>query len=174
MMKLNQRIKGAFLLTIFGIAISSAGAQDHFRYRASLKKVDSSGFYKIALQPSIVAISQAGLPDLRLVDSKGKYVAYINYSNIPVDKSQKFIAFPEIKPLTRTDTGTTIIIENKATSPISRLWLRLKNTAVVRTMNLAGSDDLKRWFAIEEGIPLEQSQTGNTGEYIQALTLPES
>ncbi|WP_428328166.1 hypothetical protein [Mucilaginibacter sp.] len=162
------------LLPLFCFVALVSFAQSGFKYRASVQKIDSAGFYKISLLPSIVAKSNEGLTDLRLTDAKGHYIPYVDAANMPVKPQQSFVVFPQVKVLLQTDSGTSMVVENKAQQPISRIWIRLKSTAVIRTMSISGSDDLNRWFAIEEGVPLEQADLNNSATYIQSLSFPAS
>jgi len=174
MMKLSQKVKTGLLLSAFCFAVLLARAQNDYKYRAAVQKVDSTGFYKISLQPGFVAKSESGLVDLRLMDGKKRLIPYVNSANAPLNRPQAFMVLPQVETLTKTDSGTSIVVENKTAQPISRIWLKLKNTAVIRTMNLAGSDDLNRWFAIEEGVPLGPSDVNNDGSYVQEFDFPAS
>jgi hypothetical protein len=173
-MKRSKKSKIGFLFVLFCFTAMAALAQDGFKYRAALPKVDSPGFYKISLQPTFVAKSEANLADLRLAGADGKFVAYVTAADVPIKSEQKFVVFPRVESSTQTDSGTTIIIENKSSEPLSRLWVKLKNTSVDRTMNISGGDDLKKWFAIEEGVALDQSGTSDKAEYFQELSFPAS
>ncbi|SHN31793.1 DUF3999 family protein [Mucilaginibacter sp. OK098] len=173
-MRQSQKNKAGFLLTAFCAVVFCASAQKTFKYQAPLYKVDSGGFYKISLQPDFVAKSNEGLTDIRLMDQKGHFVPYITADNLPRTDNEKFIVFPEVTIKTQTDTGTTFIIESKETAPVNKLWLKLKSTAVKRTVNLSGSDDLQRWFAIEEDIPLQEAVLDNNGSYLQSISFPAS
>ncbi|HEY2583271.1 MAG TPA: DUF3999 family protein [Mucilaginibacter sp.] len=170
-MRLNSKIKIGLLLSILYFAGVTASAQ---KYQAALKKIDSAGFYKISLQPALVAKSEADLYDLRVKDVKGRDIPYVNSADMPVNIQQRFIIFPRIEKTTKKDSGTTIIVENKAREPIRRLWMKLKNTDVTRTMNLEGSDDLIHWFAIEEGLTLKQPGVDEKSDYMQSITFPAS
>jgi len=172
MMKLSQRNKSGFLLALLCVFTLSASAQKNFKYQSTLPKIDSGGFYKIGLQPAFIAKSNTGLTDIRLVNGKGNFVPYITADNLPHTGNEKFIVFPEV--VSKKDTGTTFIIESKEKVPVNRLWLKLKSTAVQRTINLSGSDDLHRWFAIEEDIPLQQAVLDNDGSYLQSIAFPAS
>jgi hypothetical protein len=172
MMKLSQKNKTSFLWAMLCVFTLSASAQKTFRYQAVLPKIDSGGFYKIGLQPAFIAKSNAELTDIRLVNGKGNFVPYITADNLPHTGNAKFVVFPEV--VSKKDTGTTFIVESKEKAPVNRLWLKLKSTAVQRTINLSGSDDLQRWFAIEEDIPLQQAVLDNDGSYLQSIAFPAS
>lgn len=149
-----------------------AAAQKRFKYRADLQKVDSGGFYKIELMPDLIAKCNQGLTDVRLMNGNGSFVPYINADNLPDIDNERFVVFPEVRSV--KDTGTVYIVENKGVSPVGKLWLKLKNTDVKRTINLSGSDDLQRWFAIKEGISLQEAYLNNDGSYLQSISFPAS
>jgi hypothetical protein len=169
-LKVSYRL---FLLLFLGIAFD-ASAQGTFKYQATTNKVDSTGFYKIGLSPAFVAKSNVDLSDVRIIDDKGHFVPYISFDNLPVRSQAQFKVFPAVFIKSKADTGTTFVVENKQSEPVNRLWVKLRNTAVQRTINLYGSDDLKRWFAIEEEIPLQEAVADSDGTYMQALSFPAS
>ena len=172
MMKLSRKSSTNFLFAMLCMFTLQASAQKEFKYQAALPKIDSGGFYKIALLPAFIAKSNTGLTDIRLVNGKGNFVPYINAGNLPHADNEKFIVFPEV--VSKKDTGTTFIVESKEKAPVNRIWLKLKSTAAQRTINLSGSDDLQRWFAIEEDIPLQQAVLDNDGSYLQSIAFPAS
>ncbi|HVW94560.1 MAG TPA: hypothetical protein VHA56_01160 [Mucilaginibacter sp.] len=171
MMKLIKRIS-AIILFLIDCQAFTASAQPSFKYQAQLGKIDSSGFYRIPLSPAFVARSNYGLSDVRIIDKAGKFVPYISADNLPVANSDIFLPFIPVSG--EPDTGTTFILRRTVSQATGRLWLRLKNTAVKRTINLSGSDDLKKWFAIEENIPLQEAVRNNDGSYMQSISFPAS
>jgi len=173
-MRLSQRIKNGFLLWIFFGSVSFASAQKTFKYEAFLNRIDSTGFYKIILLPDIVSKSNDDLSDVRLMDQKGNYVPYVSEGNLPNVEKQKFVVFPQVLIDLPKDTGTSFIAENTGKQPVSTLWVKLKNTAVTRSVNLSGSDDLKNWYAIEEDIPLQDAVLTNDASYLQSISFPAS
>ncbi len=171
MISLNQMIKNVCLLIIGCLVINITYAQ---KYRANIQTIDSAGFYKILLRPNLVAKTESALTDLRLLDSKDREIPYVPPASVPLTQKRYFTEFPKIGGIVKIDSLTTIIAENKLGRPISSLWLKVKNTNVIRTMNLTGSDDLKHWFAIEEGALLNQPDLGDDGEYVMTINFPAS
>ncbi|SDG83115.1 hypothetical protein [Mucilaginibacter gossypii] len=154
--------------------ILSASAQKKFKYKAALHKIDSTGFYRIGLQPGLVAKAKPDLSDIRIADAKGNFVPYIQAGSLPQRSQKSFVVFPEISNTPKTDTSTVFIIENKTGLVLDRLWIRLQNTAAKRKVNLLGSDDLNQWFAIQEDIPLQEAVQNSEGTYLQSLSFPAS
>jgi len=175
MMKPNLRMNKILTLTaLFCGLMLSASAQQNFKYQAVLPKVDSTGFYRISLQPAFVAKAKADLSDIRIVDAKGNFIPYIQAGSLPQKDQKSFVVFNQVDARLGTDTGTTFIVENKTGLALDRLWIKLQNTAVQRKVNLVGSDDLKQWFAIQEDIPLQEAVVNSEGTYMQSLSFPAS
>ena len=171
-MRLSQKNSIWVLLVFLSLAISTVGAQNNFKYRAYLKKVDSAGFYRISLQPGFIAKSNPRLSDIRLMDMRGNIVPYVTGTNLPQVERQQFLVFPQVAVRSTADTGTTLIIENKGKYPLSTLWIKLNNTDVNRSVNISGSDDAKKWYAIEESVPLQKANSSSDGTYLQSLSFP--
>ena len=107
------------------------------------------------------------------MDEKKRFVPYIRLQNLPSVK-EDFIPFPILETSENPDSVTSIIVENKQGLLIRFLWLKLKNTAVSRKVDVLGSDDKLKWFAIDEEIPLQQAAGSNTDSYLQSLSFPAS
>lgn len=162
------------LTALFCGLMLSASAQKTFKYGANLQKVDSTGFYRINLQPAFIAKAKGDMADIRIADAMGNFVPYIQAGSLPQKDQKSFVVFNTIDARLATDTGTTYIVENKTGLPLDRLWIKLQNTAVQRKVNLMGSDDLKQWFAIQENIPLQEAVQNSEGTYMQSLSFPAS
>jgi hypothetical protein len=173
-MNRSKKIKAAFLTLLCLILTFSGLAQKSFRYQALVNKVDSSGFYNISLQPDLIAKSKGDLSDIRLTDQNGSFVSYIKSSQGPRVGVIKFHAFHQVSSELSTDTGTTFIVEPDQAKPINLLYLKLKNAEVDRRINVSGSDDMKHWYAIKEGVKLEEGLLNDDGTSMQPLSLPAS
>jgi len=174
MMKLKKMNRLTLFILLLCVAILPASAQKNFKYKAALQKIDSTGFYRIGLQPELVAKAKPDLSDIRIADAKGNFVPYIQAGSLPQKSQKSFVVFPEISNTPKTDTSTVFIIENKTGLVLDRLWVRLQNTAVKRKVNLLGSDDSNQWFAIQEDIPLQEAIQNSEGTYLQSLSFPAS
>lgn len=174
MMRLKKMNKLTLSTLLLCGVILSASAQKKFKYKAALHKIDSTGFYRIGLQPGLVAKAKPDLSDIRIADAKGNFVPYIQAGSLPQRSQKSFVVFPEISNTPKTDTSTVFIIENKTGLVLDRLWIRLQNTAAKRKVNLLGSDDLNQWFAIQEDIPLQEAVQNSEGTYLQSLSFPAS
>lgn len=170
----NLMFRKLFLFFLFLCVVPLVvSAQDTFGYKAVIENVDHVGFYKIYLDPTLLAKSKTDLSDLRIMDAQNRFVPYIRLQNLPSQK-EDFITFPIVGTSANTDSVTSVVVENKQSLLISSLWLKLRNTAVSRKVDVLGSDDQLKWFAIDEEIPLQQATEDNNGSYLQSLTFPAS
>ena len=171
----NLKVKLICICCLFMFMSSSIWAQINvYRYRSDLKKIDSTGIYKIELNPGLVAKSTNGLYDIRLFDNTGKSIAYALSNRLSTGNQQSFIEFTEVNPNAQVDTVTSYISDNANHLSIDQLWIKLKNTDVNRTISLTGSDDLQKWFAIKEDISLQQAGTAENPDYEQSIDFPKS
>ena len=160
------------MFTLQATCLLAQAQQATWKFRADVKKIDSGGIYKIELQPGLIAKSGADLDDIRLFDNAGKTVAYALSNTLSLVSPENFIEFPQVS--TDINTDTVYIAANKNKLPVTQLWIKLKNTSVSRTVNLSGSDDLNKWFAIKEDIPLQDAGEGNRPDYEQSFSFPPS
>lgn len=146
--------------------------QNTFRYQANIEPVAKTGFYKIHLQPGLIAKGKTDLSDLRIIDNKKAFVPFLRLQNLP-SRTANLIVFPIINSAT-ADSTTTLVIENKKRLLLQSLWINVKNTAVYRKADLLGSDDQKSWYAIQEDILLSQSTQSDKESFLQSLSFPAS
>ncbi|WP_121198030.1 hypothetical protein [Mucilaginibacter gracilis] len=163
-----------FLTLLLVLIFNFLCAQQAFKYRANLPQVDSAGFYKIALLPSLIAKCQPDLADIRINDANGKTVTFIFGDQLPIDAKKDFVTFPQTKYKPQTDTASIFIAENVNRFAINSLAITIRNTAVSRTINLSGSDDLKHWYAIKENIELATPNAAHNATYQQSFDIPFS
>jgi len=173
MTRVSQKVRFIGLLLIaLAIKPLSGWSQGSYKYKANLPEIDSSGIYRINLTPAVVAKCNEKLSDIRLLDRNGKFSAYALSKNLFIDNPDQFIEFPGVIPNNNADS--IYIAKNKNGISTNNLSLKLKNTDVDRSVNVSGSQDLKKWYAIKEDIPLKKAGPGNEPEYEQTLYFPTS
>jgi hypothetical protein len=173
-MKPPPVIKNLFLTLLLLQCSLSLFAQEDFKYAAKLQKIDSNGFYSITLNSDLLAKCKNDLSDLRLTGKDNKFYPYLNNDNLPIKRRPSFIALPHIISSSKSDSLASYVVENINRKNISNLWLKLRNAAVTRTVNLQGSDDQSSWYAIKENVTLQEAGLKNTDFYEQQITFPPS
>lgn len=153
------------------VLTAQSRAQSGYKYKADLKGIKTNGFYQIILPPQIVAKCINGLDDMRILDNKGQVVPYIVQKDVPSTNYRRFIEFPALPP---DKDSTAIKVKSTCLFSIQRLYLTIKNNTVQRSINLSGSDDGKRWYAISENISLNGPDNSGADHYEQALAFPPS
>jgi len=166
---------GALLLCLLANIALAQDGRSTFKYLSRLPKVDSAGYYRINLAPGLTGRALPDIADVRLVGTKGTFVPYVKSNSLPITRQTRFVVFLQVQNKIQNDSSTTFIAQNTTGTPVNQLWLRLKNTAVNRHLNISGSDDQKNWFAITEDLSLSTaSANDNKGAYQQRIDFPSS
>ncbi len=145
-----------------------------FKYEAKIDPVSKAGFYAIYMTPALSSYVRTDFNDLRINDEKNNPVPWILGSNIPASNPD---LFRPLKIITNEviDSGKTmLIIENEPGAQTDAIYLRIKNAAVNRTINLSGSEDIHKWFSIEENISLEKRFIRDKDSYLEKISFPLS
>jgi hypothetical protein len=170
-MKINPLFKITLAFIPFILMVGQTFAQKGFTYKASFSEVKQSGFYKIVLSPEINAKCQPYLADLRIMESN-KQVPYIIKQDQNQFAESSFIEFPIVNKTKEADKQTHITIENKTGKAVTDLLLVSTNMDAKRVVNISGSNDLKEWFIIKEGVCLDNYFSTLTEEQVQTISLP--
>ncbi|MHA4810482.1 hypothetical protein ACX0G9_20420 [Flavitalea flava] len=151
-------------------------AQSNFSYQANLDTIRQAAFYKITLQPGLVAKSRADLADLRIGDQQGRFISYVLKNDQPVLSKEGFRELPILSNEKFKDSITEIVIANEASLSVSSLLFFIRNISARRTCTFSGSDDKQKWFVIREHIGLEDGPSPeiNSLFYIQTISFPPS
>lgn len=171
-MKNQQKIKTILFSVAMLTVAGQLQAQQDFLYRANIPQPDSSGFYSIPLQPSFVAKSQGNYADIRLIDDKNTFQPYLFNSDIHAATTATFTPLPQVTDSTNPGSQTSYTVENRARTGISQLALLLRNTAVKRTVNVSGSEDNVKWFAIQDSVDIEPATYNGSNSYEQKISFP--
>lgn len=162
------------LIVLLLPALLFCRAQSGFVYKTALENVKEPGFYKIVLQPQIVAKCRKELHDIRIFDGNGKQVPYLLRTDYNNYSQNNFIELPILSIQQNTDSQTHVIIQNKLNKPLSELILVIRNTDASRTVTISGSDDQQRWFVIKENIFLDNVFSTGTDRFNQSVQFPAS
>ncbi|MGV3704735.1 MAG: hypothetical protein ACO1NU_05090 [Arcticibacter sp.] len=106
------------------------------------------------------------------MEESKRFVPYVQPGSPTVTRELKTL--PLIQISDAADSITSIVVENVQRTSISSLWLRIKNASVSRQADLLGSDDMRKWFAIDESITLQQSTESKTDTHLQSFSMPVS
>lgn len=160
-------------VALFSTCISVA--QDSgFLYKANITAASVTGFYALPLPPDVVAQSQPALTDIRIYNQQQQQAPYIIRKELPLFNEQSFVAFPIISKQKQADKQTHIVIENKATTPVTSLLLITANMDAQRMVDISGSNDGSNWYIIKEKVYLDHYFQPNEEELIQTISIPSS
>nr|WP_294942899.1 hypothetical protein [uncultured Mucilaginibacter sp.] len=173
-----RRLRNKLLLMLALMGVSSVAFAQKAKYMAQLPKAHRDDMYIIKLPPAITAKANSDLSDIRIADTAGRAIPYMFGDKIPNNASKpNFVNFKQLAGGAGADTVTTFTVETPSGyTGISQFALVLRNTAVGRKADLSGSDDLKNWYAIKEGIVLQKTgdNDGAKGSFEQLITFPSS
>src|SRR5882724_5643867 len=161
------------LVCVTGMAQGPATLRT-FAYKAALDTVKQAGFYKITLQPDLLAKCREDLSDLRIADKDGKFMPYVLKSDLPLFTTRNFIEFPILFNEKLKDSTTEVVIANGSPNSLNALLLVMKNISARRTATLSGSEDRQKWFVIREHIELQEAGSDTADHYVQAISFPPS
>ncbi len=163
-----------FITGLLLLSATLATAQNAARFFSKLPVITKAGFYRINLQPAVVANCQDNLEDLRLLDTASRQVPFVIQTDPPAFTENSFIELPVLSTELAPDKQTHITIGNTSNKTISKLLLEIKNTDANRFVTVSGSDDNKQWFVIKENILLYNVSVPDKDRFVQYLDFPNS
>ncbi|HEY8734376.1 MAG TPA: hypothetical protein VIL90_07410, partial [Puia sp.] len=169
MRKIQTRWIWIFLLLFCG----TAGAQT-FNYRADLDSVKQSGFYAFSITPELSSVLKTDFRDLRIRDKMGNPVPWLVASQIPLLRPDLLKELDIVQNST-TDSGRSLlIVRNDPKDKIDGFFIRFRNAAVSRTINLSGSHDGAKWYSIIENVSLERRFIQDRDSFLENISFPLS
>ena len=168
-----QRIlyKGMFLLLTGTAACVHAQS---YKNAATVDSVPSSGFYAIAITPKLTSLLSTDLRDLRITDAHGNFVPYLMMGETSVTDSALLKSLKIISN-DLNDSGQSILtFRNLQRDKLDAIYIRIRNAAVSRMMNLSGSNDGKKWYSIVENLSLPVHSSQHDDSFLQEVSFPLS
>jgi hypothetical protein len=167
-----QKNRSILFLTTLLVSVSVRAQQ--FSEKAIFGTVSQTGFYAINITPELSAYAGKDFSDLRIVNEKGQFMAYLIRSKTPQFYGNTYNEFPILKNEV-TDSGKSIIvIENKNQEKLFDIAVWIRNAAVSRKADISGSDDMIKWYTVAEGLDLEKKVVTENDKYIQTIEFPVS
>jgi hypothetical protein len=150
-----------------------AGAQS-FEYRANLDSVQKSGFFAFNITPELSSMLKTDFRDLRINDKTEKPVPWLVASQILMLRPD-FLKALDIVQNSTTDSGQSLlIVRNDSKDKINGIFIRFRNAAVSRTINLSGSYDGNKWYSIIENLSLERRFIQDRDSFLENISFPLS
>jgi hypothetical protein len=154
------------------VSVFSLFSQD-FKWESKTAKVEKTGFNQIVLSTELSGMLKPDLADLRIYDSTGNEVPYIQYSEKPILYKQMFKEYTIIKKEHKYDY-TRLVIHNPKKSEITNFSLVIKNADVRKWLTLNASDDQKEWYALKEHYYFQSFYNDDNTSEIRVLNFPKS
>jgi hypothetical protein len=168
-----RKILSKWILICLLLLCGNAGAQT-FNYSANLDSVQKSGFYAFSITPELSTMLKTDFRDLRIRDKTGNPVPWLVASQFPILRPD-FLRTLDIVQNTTTDSGQSLlIVRNDPKDKIDGFYIRFRNAAVSRTINLSGSNDGNKWYSIIEDVSLERRFIQDRDSFLENISFPLS
>jgi len=158
-----------FLLLSCGYASAQS-----FKNKAHIDSVAQSGFYAILVTPELSAHVKTDFNDLRIIDNKANPIPYLLGTDIPLLDTGLFKPLKIQKNIVNDSGQNVLVIENSLGDKTDGFYIRMRNAAVSRTINLSGSNDGIKWYSIVENVDLEKRFIQDRDSFQEFISFPLS
>ncbi len=140
-----------------------------YQWKTDLTASNSTGFYKVELEPTIVAKLNPFFSDIRIKDKSGIEIPYyLEKESISITK-RIFKEYEIIEKIKWKNGATVLVVKNESKDTINNIQLQIKNFDVRKRLELAGSDDYKNWYTIKENYQFRSANGQQTTSEIKSL-----
>lgn len=161
-------------LLIFSLLLSLVGNLfcQGYKWQSELTKTTSSGFYKIDLDPSIIAKLNPNFSDIRIKDNREIDVPYFVEKEPFSITKRVFKEYKIVEKIKWKNGATVLVVKNEGKDTINNIQLQIKNFDVRKRLELAGSDDYKNWYTIKENYLFRSANGLQTTSEVKSLNFP--
>ena len=161
----------SFLTLIF---LSSVSFAQTFVAETQLPKVESDGFYNIALTPETSAYLNNGFTNIRIFDEQNREVPYMLQVDVPHTVTEVFREYSILEKRQKKNCCTDIVLHNPDQRLSNNLRLVVKNADVTKEATLLGSDDKVHWFALNQQFVLTPASSKEETSEMKIVNFPLS
>lgn len=161
------------LLSVLTFAGSITATAQSFTYEGAIGPVDKSGLYRIALSPQLRKYMSSDLHDLRICDSAGHEVPFVQVSEPLLKEQRDFIPY-EIVSQSHLKNHSTIIIQNQSRDRISNISFNIANSDAFKYCAVDGSNDQLQWYSVSALQELSLAYSNNYTSTYKCIYFPLS
>ena len=154
---------------IMCLLITGSLFSQSYQWQTSVQKNDSTAFYKIDLDPSVVAKLNNRFSDIRIKDAKGKDVPYFIEKEPFSMTKRAFKEYDVVQKIKWRNGATVLVVENTNKDTINNIQLQIKNFDVRKRLELAASDDYINWYTIKENYVFRSADGKHTTSEVKSL-----
>lgn len=165
-------MKKLLSVLLFGFFTICGSAQTAgYRFYSRIDSVPDSGFYDIKLTPELEAHLDLSFTDVRVVNSKGRWIPHLIWRYKETGDIQ-YLPLQIIK--NETEAGITQLIIRGTDQFINSFNLRTRNSKITRTAKLSGSDDQVNWYAIADSLEISPYVVSDENIASSEVSFPSS
>lgn len=162
-------------LVIILLFIANIALSQNFDYESKLTQPTENSFYKIVLNPSLVAKLKPDCSDFRIYDNENIENPYILNIEKPFSSNVLFKEYEIISKTYDNKKGITrIVVKNSKKQKINNFCITLKNAEVYKYLTLNGSDNNKDWFVIKNDYYFTSIRNSDETSEVRILDFPLS
>lgn len=151
------------------VLLSVNGFAQQFHYKATLKSVSKTGFYRIRISPEIIAYANEGLQDLRLFDNRRREIPYYLQQEAAAQRLQ-FRNFPfEVQ---QQGSNSVITVKNEVKQTLNKLVFTVSNARAERSVRISGSDDKAEWYVVRDSFHFQTVGDNSAIQQSRSLDFP--
>jgi hypothetical protein len=171
----NLMMRNIKPITAFLVALLAGAAHaQEFNWQATLSGIDSTGFYRAALSPDMVANMNSSFSDVRLYDTNRNEVPYLYQEEQATAWKQLFRPYEIVENKSIPRCCTRLTLRNNYHTRINNISLTIRNAAVVKSASLMGSDDQKNWYVVKDRFLIENIASNESTSEVKFLDFPLS
>ncbi|MBL9172494.1 MAG: DUF3999 family protein [Verrucomicrobiales bacterium] len=142
------------------LALSAEVNPADWRWTQSID-VQEPGLVRVALPPATLDVLRAGLADLRLLDSAGTEVAWVQEHPMRVATSSS-VRRPKAFTVSLQPQSTVVTLETDLTHPVEGIALGAGDGSFLKAVKVEASPDARSWQLVAKGLPIYQNYQGQT------------
>lgn len=166
-----MKLKTVFLIIL--IASGSIYGQD-FTAETKLQSVDTDGFYRIDISPTLSAYTNETFSNIRIYNQLKVEVPYLFQEEALQYYSTAFKPYEIVGKKQVKKCCTELILKNPDSLPINNISLSIKNAEVSKQATLLGSDDQQNWFALKQQFTLQSINNPDNTTVVKIVDFPLS
>ena len=143
-----------------------------YQWQTELTASNSTGFYKIELEPAIVSKLNSNFSDIRIKDNNEIEIPYYLEKEPFSITKRVFKEYKIIEKIKWNNGATVLVVKNENKDTINNIQLQIKNFDVRKRIELSGSDDYNNWYTIKDNYQFRSANGQQTTSEIKSLNFP--
>lgn len=169
---IDNHVMKRIILILTVLLFSNQLFSQGYKWQAELTQTTDAGFYKVDLDPAVVAKLNPNFYDIRIKDKKGTDIPYFLEKEPFSTTKRVFKEYKILEKIKWKNGATVLVVKNEEKDTINNIQLQIKNFDVRKRLELAGSDDYQNWYTIKENYLFRSANGQRTTSEVKSLNFP--